>query len=233
MRGCSAALVMGASKRTVCRRSPSIVSAAEADKSQMMAFQSRDAVRRYRELPDQLRVKVPGQLGVRKALPHTCVSFARARCRPRVQRLARTRSRHPEEEEELHSPNRRDSLDMPFEPAHDAARLKVEHRDVAVLPAYGEVVPCEEAPRVEARAGGRGVDRRVKVLRKRGREGVCGRFLGQQGGARTLRRRWGVEEGGQTEELEVHLAWFQGADGLVGSTAAPQSALWLPSGAFW
>lgn len=44
--GCSAALVTGASKRIVCRRSPSTVSEADADKSQTMTFQSRDAVRR-------------------------------------------------------------------------------------------------------------------------------------------------------------------------------------------
>ena len=54
-RGCRAALVMGASKRTVCLRSPWSVSAAPADRSQMMTFQSRAAVRRYREFPDQLR----------------------------------------------------------------------------------------------------------------------------------------------------------------------------------
>lgn len=101
--------MMGASKRTVCRRSPSIVSAAEADKSQMMAFQSRDAVRRYRELPDQLRVKVPGQLGVRKALPHACVSFARARCRPALQERVAVRACSDSREQEVGTQRRRRS----------------------------------------------------------------------------------------------------------------------------
>jgi hypothetical protein len=45
-RGCKEALVIGASKRTVCSRSPLTVSAAAAERSQMMAFQSREAVRR-------------------------------------------------------------------------------------------------------------------------------------------------------------------------------------------
>lgn len=46
--------MIGASKRIVCLRSPSADSAASFDKSQMMAFQSFDAVSKYRELRDQL-----------------------------------------------------------------------------------------------------------------------------------------------------------------------------------
>lgn len=45
-RGCKCALVTGASNRTVSRRSPSGALEAAAERSQMMAFQSREAVRR-------------------------------------------------------------------------------------------------------------------------------------------------------------------------------------------
>lgn len=54
LRGWRCALVTGASNRTVSRRSPAGVLNAADERSQMMAFQSREALSRYRELRLQL-----------------------------------------------------------------------------------------------------------------------------------------------------------------------------------
>lgn len=133
----------------------------------MMAFQSREAVRRYRESLDQLRAGVrQGQLGVQHALFWFQLIVRRSRTR-RV------------DEEEHHAPDRGDRFDVPVEPADDAARLKVEDDDWPVLPAHSEVVAGEVAARVEPRADGGRVDRGVEVLGERGGERVCGQVQGQ------------------------------------------------------
>lgn len=74
----------------------------------------------------------------------------------------------------INSPNRRDRLDMPLEPAHNALRLEIQDSDDSVDSSYSQEMTSKDAARIESSRDGRRVEGGLESFRERLGERVCG-----------------------------------------------------------